>query len=142
MCVDLLQAIIISDNMNRNLLNLVRTSTRQYCLKPPGRKNWPRPMMLGPQTPKHPKFPGWSLYVSSVIFYSHVCTFKYFTSLSNRLLHPKTHGYIWTRKYRSTWSCWFQTNACLGWSSPKIGSFEKAVFLFILINLGLLELSS
>ncbi|KAM3721787.1 Dapdiamide synthesis protein DdaC [Dirofilaria immitis] len=40
----------------------VRTSTHNYCMKPPGRKNWPRPMMLGPQTSRHPKFPGWSLY--------------------------------------------------------------------------------
>ncbi|VDK85168.1 unnamed protein product [Onchocerca ochengi] len=48
--------------MNRNLLILARLSARNYCVKPPGRKNWPRPMMLGPQTTRHPKFPGWSLY--------------------------------------------------------------------------------
>uniref|UniRef100_A0A0R3RX36 Cytochrome c oxidase subunit 1 n=1 Tax=Elaeophora elaphi TaxID=1147741 RepID=A0A0R3RX36_9BILA len=48
--------------MNRNLLNLVPTFARHYSLKPPGRKNWPRPMMLGPQTSMHPKFPGWPLY--------------------------------------------------------------------------------
>nr|CDQ04810.1 Bm8872 [Brugia malayi] len=57
-----LQAVIVSDSMNRYLLDLARVSARHYSLKPPGRKNWPRPMMLGPQTSKHPKFPGWSLY--------------------------------------------------------------------------------
>uniref|UniRef100_A0A915PQ94 Uncharacterized protein n=1 Tax=Setaria digitata TaxID=48799 RepID=A0A915PQ94_9BILA len=44
---------LISMNMNRNILDLARKSAR-YCLKPPGRKNWPRPMMLGPQTLRHP----------------------------------------------------------------------------------------
>ncbi|VDO39160.1 unnamed protein product [Onchocerca flexuosa] len=65
--------IIISGNMNRNLLILARVFARNYCVKPPGRKNWPRPMMLGPQTTRHPKFPGWSLYVSSIMFYSYIC---------------------------------------------------------------------
>ncbi|VDM99148.1 unnamed protein product [Thelazia callipaeda] len=48
--------------MNKNMQNVSRLFIRYYSLKPPGRKNWPKPMMLGPQTVKHPKFPGWPLY--------------------------------------------------------------------------------
>ncbi|VBB31340.1 unnamed protein product [Acanthocheilonema viteae] len=67
--------------MNRNLLNLTRAFTRHYCLKPPGRKNWPRPMMLGPQTSMHPKFPGWCLY------YLPVSDNKYLWSIIIFLFH-------------------------------------------------------
>lgn len=61
--IRLLNACFIGNSITmNNTLKLTRIAFRHYSLKPPGRKNWPRPQMLGPQTTMHPRFPGWALY--------------------------------------------------------------------------------